>query len=34
MIERERVESETGKRRFDMKRYVPVALRPQDKSVS
>lgn len=33
MIDRERVESETDRRRFDVKRYVPSALRAQDKSV-
>ncbi|CAF0812190.1 unnamed protein product [Rotaria sordida] len=32
MIDRERGESEPEKRRFDVKRYVPAALRPQDKS--
>ncbi|CAF1304994.1 unnamed protein product [Adineta ricciae] len=32
MIDRERVESETDRRRFDVKRYVPSALRAQDKS--
>ncbi|UJR28258.1 hypothetical protein I4U23_009508 [Adineta vaga] len=32
MIDRERVESESDKRRFDMKRYVPTALRAQDKT--
>jgi hypothetical protein len=33
MIDRERGESESEKRRFDLKRYVPSALRPQDKNV-
>ena len=33
MMERDRVESETDKRRFDVKRYLPSALRPQDKTV-
>ena len=33
MIDRERVEHESEKRRFDIKRYIPSALRPQDKSV-
>ena len=33
MIDRERGESEADKRRFDVKRYLPSALRPQDKTV-
>ncbi len=33
MIDRERGDSETEKRRFDVKRYVPSALRAQDKTV-
>lgn len=33
MLDRERGESESEKRRFDLKRYVPSALRPQDKNV-
>ncbi|CAF2342298.1 unnamed protein product [Rotaria sp. Silwood2] len=32
MIDRERVESESEKRRFDVKRYIPTALRAQDKN--
>ncbi|CAF4804573.1 unnamed protein product [Rotaria sp. Silwood1] len=32
MIDRERGESESEKRRFDVKRYVPTALRAQDKT--
>lgn len=34
MIGPERAESESDKRRFDVKRYLPTALRPQDKTVS
>lgn len=34
MIDRERGESEADKRRFDPKRFIPSALRPQDKTVS
>jgi hypothetical protein len=33
MIDRERGESESDKRRFDVKRYIPSALRAQDKTV-
>jgi hypothetical protein len=33
MIDRERAESETDRRRFDIKRYIPSALRTQDKTV-
>ncbi len=33
MIDRERAESETERRRFDVKRYIPSALRSQDKTV-
>ncbi|CAF4268367.1 unnamed protein product, partial [Rotaria magnacalcarata] len=33
MIDRERGESEVDKRRFDVKRYIPTALRAQDKTV-
>jgi hypothetical protein len=33
MIDRERGESESDKRRFDVKRYLPSALRAQDKTV-
>ena len=33
MIDRERGESEADKRRFDVKRYIPTALRAQDKTV-
>jgi len=33
MIDRERAESESDKRRFDVKRYIPSALRTQDKTV-
>jgi hypothetical protein len=32
MIDRERGESESDKRRFDVKRYLPSALRAQDKT--
>ncbi|CAF0958326.1 unnamed protein product [Rotaria sordida] len=32
MIDRERGESESGRQRFDVKRYIPSALRAQDKS--
>ncbi|CAF4552031.1 unnamed protein product [Rotaria socialis] len=32
MMDRDRGESESGRQRFDIKRYVPVALRAQDKS--
>ncbi|CAF1338305.1 unnamed protein product [Rotaria magnacalcarata] len=32
MIDRERGESEVDKRRFDVKRYIPTALRAQDKT--
>ncbi|CAF1209746.1 unnamed protein product [Adineta steineri] len=32
MIDRERHESESERRRFDVKRYIPTALRAQDKS--
>ncbi|CAF3855551.1 unnamed protein product [Adineta steineri] len=32
MIDRERGESESEKHRFDVKRFIPTALRPQDKS--
>ncbi|CAM4774454.1 unnamed protein product [Rotaria magnacalcarata] len=32
MMDRDRVESESGRQRFDLKRYIPVALRAQDKS--
>ena len=34
MIDRERGESESERRRFDVKRYIPSALRTQDKTVS
>jgi hypothetical protein len=33
MMDRERTESESEKRRFDVKRYIPSALRAQDKTV-
>jgi hypothetical protein len=33
MLDRERGESESERRRFDVKRYLPSALRAQDKSV-
>lgn len=33
MIDRDRGESESGRQRFDFKRYIPVALRAQDKTV-
>jgi hypothetical protein len=33
MMDRERGESESDKRRFDVKRYIPSALRAQDKTV-
>ena len=33
MIGPERVESDADKRRFDVKRYLPTALRSQDKTV-
>jgi hypothetical protein len=33
MLDRERGESESDKRRFDVKRYIPSALRAQDKTV-
>lgn len=33
MIDRERGESESGRQRLDFKRYIPSALRAQDKSV-
>ncbi|CAF0975336.1 unnamed protein product [Rotaria sp. Silwood1] len=32
MIDRERGESESGRQRFDVKRYIPSALRAQDKN--
>ncbi len=34
MIDRERGESESERRRFDFKRHIPSALRPQDKTVN
>lgn len=33
MLDRERAESETDRRRFDVKRYIPSALCTQDKTV-
>ncbi len=33
MIDRERAESESERRRFDVKRYIPSALRTPDKTV-
>ena len=33
MMDRERGESESDRRRFDIKRYIPTALRAQDKTV-
>jgi hypothetical protein len=33
MIDRERGESESERRRFDVKRYIPTAFRTQDKTV-
>ena len=33
MIDRERGDLESDKRRFDVKRYIPSALRTQDKTV-
>lgn len=33
MIDRERAESETDRRRFDVKRFLPSALRAPDKTV-
>lgn len=34
MLDRERSDAESDRRRFDFKRYMPSALRSQDKSVS
>jgi len=33
VIDRERAESESERRRFDVKRYIPSALRTPDKTV-
>lgn len=33
MIDRERGETDADKRKFDVKRYIPTALRAQDKNV-
>ena len=33
MLDRERGESESDRRRFDVKRFLPTALRAQDKTV-
>lgn len=33
MLDRERGESESDRRRFDVKRFIPAALRTQDKTV-
>jgi hypothetical protein len=33
MMDRERGESESERRRFDVKRYIPSALRSPDKTV-